>query len=52
MGEHRQALLGPRIQRDRLVGIHADERDKVAVPLAVTKSLSLDSRALAHGQGD
>ena len=46
MGEDIQALLCSAVQRDRLPRFHGHESDKVAVPLARTESLSLDSLSL------
>jgi hypothetical protein len=43
MAQDVQALLGSAVQRDRLPRFHGNESDKVAVPLARTESLSLDT---------
>ena len=44
VGEDGEASLRRSVQRDRLPRVHGSESDKVAVPLAVTFSLSRDTR--------
>ncbi len=43
VGQDKEALLRPGVQRDRLPRFHGIEGDKVAVPLARTDSLSYDT---------